>query len=124
ACPIVWRMVVGSSGLQLPDFIIVGAGTAGSVVASRLAEDRRNRVLPIEAGGKPATPFVSIPAGFARLYKSRLDWALESEPQMHRSRRVFTPRGKMLGGSSNMNAQIHQWCHPADFDEWAQQGAK
>ncbi len=104
-----------------PDFIVVGAGTAGCVLAARLS--RRHKVLLVEAGGKPTNPFVSIPAGFTRLMKSDHDWAFESEPQTHRSRRVFTPRGKMLGGSANFNAQIHQWCHPADFDEWAADGA-
>lgn len=103
-----------------PDFIVVGAGTAGCVLAGRLSE--KHKVLLVEAGGAPSNPFVSIPAGFARLMKSDHDWAFESEPQTHRSRRVFTPRGKMLGGSANFNAQIHQWCHPADFDEWAANG--
>jgi choline dehydrogenase len=106
------------------DIIIVGAGTAGCVLAERLSSSGRLRVLLIEAGGKPSSPFVKIPAGFAKLFKSKLDWAFESEPQAAADgRRIFTPRGKMLGGSSNMNAQIHQWCHPADFDEWAAAGA-
>lgn len=106
------------------DLIIVGAGTAGSVLAERLTNSGKLRVLLIEAGGKPASPFVKIPAGFAKLFKSKLDWAFESEPQTAANgRRIFTPRGKMLGGSSNMNAQIHQWCHPADFDEWVAAGA-
>jgi choline dehydrogenase-like flavoprotein len=82
------------------------------------------RVLLIEAGGKPSSPFVKIPAGFAKLFKSKLDWNFESEPQTAANgRRIFTPRGKMLGGSSNMNAQIHQWRHPADFEEWVAAGA-
>jgi choline dehydrogenase len=106
------------------DVIIVGAGTAGCVLAERLTGSGRLRVLLIEAGGPPASRFVSIPAGFTRLFKSNLDWAYESEPQAAAGgRRVFTPRGKMLGGSSNMNAQVHQWCHPADFDGWAAAGA-
>jgi choline dehydrogenase len=103
------------------DLIIVGAGTAGCVLAGRLSASGRRRVLLIEAGGKPASLFVKMPAGFARLFKSKLDWAFESEPGAGTGgRRVFTPRGKMLGGSSNMNAQIHQWCHPADFDGWGE----
>jgi choline dehydrogenase len=107
------------------DVIIVGAGTAGCVLAERLSASGRRRVLLIEAGGKPSSPFVKIPAGFAKLFKSKLDWAFESEPGASTGgRRVFTPRGKMLGGSSNMNAQIHQWCHPADFEGWVASGAK
>ncbi|MDX2171031.1 MAG: FAD-dependent oxidoreductase [Deltaproteobacteria bacterium] len=106
------------------DVVIVGAGTAGSVLAERLSRSGRQRVLLIEAGGAPASRFVRIPAGFAKLFKGPLDWNLESEPQQAAGgRRIFTPRGKMLGGSSNMNAQVHQWCHPADFDGWAGLGA-
>ena len=106
------------------DLIIVGAGTAGSVLAERLSSSGKLRVMLIEAGGKPSSPFVKIPAGFAKLFKSKLDWAFESEPQAAANgRRIFTPRGKMLGGSSNMNAQIHQWCHPTDFEEWVAAGA-
>jgi choline dehydrogenase len=106
------------------DLIIVGAGTAGSVLAERLSNSGKLRVMLMEAGGKPSSPFVKIPAGFAKLFKSKLDWAFESEPQTAANgRRIFTPRGKMLGGSSNLNAQIHQWCHPADFEEWVAAGA-
>jgi len=106
------------------DLIIVGAGTAGCVLAERLTSSGKLRVLLVEAGGPPTSRFVSIPAGFAKLFKSKLDWTFESEPQTAlNGRRIFTPRGKMLGGSSNINAQIHQWCHPADFDGWQAQGA-
>ena len=106
------------------DLIIVGAGTAGCVLAERLTRSGKLKVLVVEAGGAPRNRFVSIPAGFTKLFKSKLDWAFESEPQRAvGGRRIFTPRGKMLGGSSNMNAQIHQWCHPADFNGWAALGA-
>jgi choline dehydrogenase len=106
------------------DLIIVGAGTAGSVMAERLTSSGQLRVLLIEAGGSPRSRFVSIPAGFPRLFKSPLDWAFESEPQTAAGgRRIFIPRGKMLGGSANMNAMMHQWCHPADFDGWVESGA-
>ena len=81
-------------------------------------------MLLIEAGGKPASMFVKMPAGFAKLFKSKFDWALQSEPQRAAAGRVvFVPRGRMLGGCSNINAQIHQWCHPADFEEWEAAGA-
>lgn len=106
------------------DIAIVGAGTAGSVLAERLTASGQRRVLLVEAGRPPTNPFVSIPAGFPQLFKSECDWAFESEPQTALGgRRIFTPRGKMLGGSSNMNAMMHQWCHPADFDGWVDSGA-
>jgi choline dehydrogenase len=106
------------------DLIIVGAGTAGCVLADELTKSGKLNVLLIEAGGKPKSKFVSIPAGFTKLFKTDHDWAFESEPQREvGNRRIFTPRGRMLGGSSNINAQIHQWCHPADFDGWANDGA-
>lgn len=106
------------------DLIIVGGGTAGCVLAERLTHSGKLRVLLVEAGGPPKNRFISIPAGMAKLFKSEVDWAFESEPQTAvGGRRIFTPRGKMLGGSSNMNAQMHQWCHPADFEGWAAAGA-
>src|SRR5690349_24660043 len=86
---------------QMRDLIIVGAGTAGCVLAERLTSSGKLRVLLVEAGGPPTSRFVSIPAGFAKLFKSNLDWSFESEPQPAlNGRRIFTPRGKMLGGSA------------------------
>lgn len=109
---------------QQYDLVIVGAGTAGSVLADRLTASGKLRVLLLEAGGAPSSRFVSIPAGFAKLFKGPLDWNFETEPQaaVH-GKRIYTPRGKMLGGCANMNAMMHQWCHPADFDGWAAAGA-
>ena len=107
------------------DLIIVGGGTAGSVLAGRLTESGRTTVTLVEAGGAPDGMFVRMPAGMAKLFKGPLDWAFESEPHAGLGgRRVFIPRGRMLGGSANMNAQVHQWCHPADFDGWAAHGAR
>lgn len=107
------------------DLIVVGAGTAGCVLADRLTRSGFRRVLLIEAGGDPSNSFVRIPAGFAKLFRTSLDWNFESEPQCgEAARRIYVPRGRMLGGSSNINAQIHQWCHPADFAEWVEAGAR
>lgn len=106
------------------DVIVVGAGTAGCVLAERLTRSGKLRVLLVEAGGAPRSRFVAIPAGFAQLFRGPHDWAFESEPQSAAgNRRVYIPRGKMLGGSANLNAQIHQWCHPADFADWVADGA-
>lgn len=106
------------------DYIIVGAGTAGCMLADRLSANGKNRVLLVEAGGKPRNPFIHIPAGFAKLFKSSSDWNYDSTPQCGTSQRtIYIPRGKMLGGSANMNALIHQWGHPADFEEWVNSGA-
>lgn len=106
------------------DVIIVGAGSAGCVLAERLSALGSQRVLVLEAGGDPNSLFVRMPLGFPRVFKTARDWAFETEPQaaVH-GRKVFTPRGRMLGGSSNLNAMMHQWCHPADFDGWAASGA-
>lgn len=109
--------------MENPDFIIVGAGTAGCVLAESLSRDGSRRVLLVEAGGKPSSPFIGIPAGFAKLFKSRFDWAYQSTAGAEGCS-VFIPRGRMLGGSSNMNAQIHQWGHPEDFDGWVRAGAE
>ncbi len=107
------------------DLIIAGGGTAGCVLAERLTRSGKLRVLLIEAGGEPRHWFVKMPAGFAKLFKSPLDWAFESEPLTSAGqRRVFIPRGRMLGGSANLNALVHQWCHPDDFSRWEAAGAK
>jgi len=105
------------------DLIIVGAGTAGAVLADRLSRDGRQRVLLLDAGGYPSSPFIKIPAGFAKLFGSRFDWGYVSRHTRGGGRDIHVPRGKMLGGSANMNAQIHQWCHPEDFDGWQRGGA-
>lgn len=106
------------------DYIIVGGGTAGCVLAERLSASGKDNVLVIEAGERPTNPFVKIPAGFARLFKSGCDWDYATAPQQSaRHRTIYVPRGKMLGGSANMNASIHQWGHPTDFDGWSSMGA-
>ena len=106
------------------DYVIVGAGSAGSVLAARLSSDDRIRVLLLEAGTAREPLFARIPAAFSKLFKSRHDWAFETEPEAElEHRRLFVPRGKLLGGSSAINAMIYIRGNPADFDGWASLGA-
>jgi choline dehydrogenase len=101
-----------------PDFIIVGAGTAGCLLTARLSAQGM-KVLLLEAGGPGKPVHSTIPAAFAKLFDSKHDWAYRTGPQQQlNGRRIFWPRGKMLGGSSAMNAQIHQWCSASDFEAW------
>jgi choline dehydrogenase len=106
------------------DFVIVGAGSAGSVLAARLTQDARVRVLLLEAGSAREPLCARVPAAFSKLFKSRHDWSFETEPEAELDqRRLFVPRGKLLGGSSAMNAMIYIRGNPADYDGWAELGA-
>lgn len=105
------------------DYIVVGAGTAGCTAAEALSRDGRLRIVLVEAGGRPRSPFVDLPAGFPRLLRGALDWGYVAEPEGAAGRVVAVPRGRMLGGSANLNAQIHHWGHPADYEAWARGGA-
>jgi choline dehydrogenase len=107
------------------DFVIVGAGSAGCVLAGRLSEDPKTRVLLLEAG-TAQRPFASrVPAAFSKLFKTRHDWAYFTEPELELGgRRLYVPRGKLVGGSSAMNAMIYVRGNPLDFDEWAAGGAE
>jgi choline dehydrogenase len=105
------------------DYIIVGAGSAGCVLAARLTEDPHTRVLLLEAGGADSAKEVHIPAAFSKLYKTTVDWNYSTEPEPHlKNRRLYWPRGKMLGGSSSMNAMIYMRGNPLDYDHWANLG--
>ena len=106
------------------DYIVVGAGSAGAVVAARLAESADNKVLLIEAGGSHRHMNVQVPAAFSRQFKTNLDWGYFSEPERYLGgRRIFMPRAKMLGGCSSMNAMIYIRGNRADYDTWAKDGA-
>ncbi|REJ04560.1 glucose-methanol-choline oxidoreductase [Microbacterium bovistercoris] len=103
------------------DYVVVGAGSAGAAVAARLSEDPAARVLLLEAGPEDKKTEVHIPAAFSKLFKSDVDWNYETEPQpLLGGRRVYWPRGKVLGGSSSMNAMMWVRGFPEDYDEWGE----
>ncbi len=107
------------------DYIIVGAGTAGCVLAGRLAEDPNVRVCVLEAGGDERTPAVSVPALVAAaIGTKRLNWGFETVPQPAlNGRRIPQPRGRVVGGSGSINGMAYSRGHPRDYDDWAAAGA-
>lgn len=106
------------------DYIIVGAGSAGCVLANRLSADSAARVLLVEAGGKDWHPFIHMPAGLAKLVKDkRINWSYETEAEAQLDgRRMYWPRGRVLGGSSSINAMCYIRGHARDYDEWVEAG--
>jgi len=103
------------------DYLIVGAGSAGCVLANRLSANPANRVLLLEAGGRDWHPFIHMPAGLAKLVDNRrINWNYETEPEPNLDgRRLWWPRGKVLGGSSSINAMCYTRGAPGDYDDWA-----
>ncbi len=107
------------------DYIIVGAGSAGCVLANRLSAVPSNKVLLLEAGGRDSSPLIKIPALFPKLFNSDFDWEYETTPQTTlNNRRLFLPRGRVLGGSSSINAMIYIRGNRYDYDQWASLGNK
>ncbi len=106
------------------DYVIVGAGSAGCVLANRLTEDPRTRVVLIEAGGRDTHPLIHIPAGFMKLLDHpSLTWGFHAEPDPGTAgRAILYPRGRVLGGSSSINGLIYVRGQPEDYDHWAQLG--
>ncbi len=106
------------------DYVIVGAGSAGCVLANRLSEDPQVRVLLLEAGGRDRSLKVKIPAAFPEQFHTKLDWDYATDPEPHvDGRELYIPRGRMLGGSSSMNAMLYVRGRPLDYDGWEAQGA-
>jgi choline dehydrogenase len=106
------------------DYIIIGAGTAGCVLANRLSADGRHRVLLLEAGGSDRSLWIRVPIGYGRTFNDpRYNWMYEAEPDPGLdNRRGFWPRGKVLGGSSSINAMVYVRGQPGDFDDWRAAG--
>jgi choline dehydrogenase len=108
------------------DYIIVGAGSAGCALASRLTEDGRSTVLVLEYGGSDRSIFIQMPAALSIPMNSKVyNWGYRSEPEPHLGgRRIACPRGKVLGGSSSINGMVYVRGHPLDFERWEEEGAK
>ena len=106
------------------DFIVTGAGSAGCVLANRLSENGKYKVLLLEAGGKDSSFWIHVPMGYAKTFVDpKVNWMFESEPEERlNNRTMYQPRGKVLGGTSSINGMIYMRGHAADYDQWRQLG--
>ena len=104
------------------DYIIVGGGAAGCVLASRLSENPAVRVLMLEAGGKDDHPLIHMPVGFAKMTSGPYTWGLTTVPQRHANdRSLIYAQGRVLGGGSSINAEVFTRGHPSDYDRWVEE---
>ena len=112
--------------MEVFDTVIIGAGSAGCVLAGRLAEDKQNHILVLEAGGPDRSPWLHLPIGYGKTFYHRgLNWMFETEPEAGLNHRVsYWPRGKVVGGSGAINAMVYARGLPNDFIDWAAAGAK
>ncbi|MFV0384812.1 GMC family oxidoreductase [Paracoccus sp. (in: a-proteobacteria)] len=102
------------------DYVIVGGGSAGCVLAARLSENPDARVCLIEAGGRDRNPLIHMPVGFAKMTQGPLTWGLVTEPQKHaNNREIVYAQARVLGGGSSINAEVYTRGHPSDYDRWA-----
>src|SRR5579859_1111955 len=106
------------------DYIVVGAGSAGCVLANRLSASGRHRVLLLEAGGRDTNPWIHIPLGYGKLFNDpKVNWLYQTEPQKElNGRKIKQPRGKVLGGSSSINGLVYIRGQRQDFDQWRDRG--
>src|SRR5438105_4092823 len=118
--------VTGMSVNKGYDYVIVGAGSAGCVLANRLSEDGAARVLLIEAGGRDLNPLIHVPLGMGKMHEyDMFNWGYATEPEENMNgRRIEAMRGKVLGGSSSINVMAYTRGHRGDYDRWGQKGAR